>query len=284
MIICEELNKEFESKEDLFKALRENATKLIDVKKGNIFKSSDKGGSIKHTPFDSKDETTKVELNLKENFIYPVINTIGFLDSHRDLHVNGIWNKSVKEQQGRISYIADHRLEVTKIIAWKDDVKLLVKDIDWASVGKPYQGQTQALIFEIDKNKLELDSAKKAIDKGWDIENSVRMRYMDVKVCYNSTDKEDAEYKKNYDKYLPQIANKEDFDEIHYFYAVLQAQIVDEGSMVVKGSNSATRVIKDIEPSADTQKQEEQAAELARIALEETEKEKSKLINTKHIY
>jgi hypothetical protein len=43
MIHCPELNKDFESKELLFKALRENESKLIDVKKGNIYKSSDKG-------------------------------------------------------------------------------------------------------------------------------------------------------------------------------------------------------------------------------------------------
>jgi len=259
MIHCPELNKDFESKELLFKALRENESKLIDVKKGNIYKSSDKGQSI--TTTSNFDDVTKTALTTKEDHIYPIINTIGFLDSHNDLHIEGIWNKSVREQQGRVHYVVGHELEVTKIITWKTDVKMLVKDIEWSLVGKPYGGSTQALIFEIPKDKIELEAARKAIDKGWDIENSVRMRYMDVKLCYNSEAPEDAQYKRNYDKYYPMIANKDDFENINYFYAILQAQIVDEGSMVVKGSNSATRVIqtKHIEPPSSTQADKESA-------------------------
>ena len=38
MIYCKELDTTFENKEDLFKALRENVTSIIDVKKANIYK------------------------------------------------------------------------------------------------------------------------------------------------------------------------------------------------------------------------------------------------------
>jgi hypothetical protein len=259
---CEELDRDFDNKKDLFKALRTNATKLIDVKKSNIFKSSEKGSAVKQTILPSViDETTKAELNFKDGNIYPVINTIGFLDSHNDVHIKGIWNKSVKEQTGKIHYVADHDLSISNIICWKSDVKMLIKDIDWQSVGKPYAGQTQALIFEIPESKIRLDVAKQMIQEKLDVENSVRMRYMDIKLCYNSDAEEDKEFKKNYDKYYPQIVNKDDYENITYFYAVLQAMIVDEGSMVVNGSNSATRVLqtKDIEPSADTHKKSEEA-------------------------
>ena len=47
MIYCKELDTTFENKEELFKALRENVTSIIDVKKANIYKSVDKGSSIK---------------------------------------------------------------------------------------------------------------------------------------------------------------------------------------------------------------------------------------------
>lgn len=256
MIVCKELDQSFETKEELFKALRENADRLIDVKKSNVYKSIDKDSGVKNNAF-KPDETIKADLNQREGYIYPVINTIGFLDSHKDLHVKGIWNKSVREQQGRVSYVLDHRLEIASTITWRTDVKMLVKDISWASVGKSYSGMTEGLIFEISKEDIDHEAARKALDKGWDVENSVRMRYMDVKLCYNSEAPEDKEYKKNFDKYYPQIANKDDFETIDWFYAVLQAQIVDEGSMVTNGSNSATRVIKNIEPSDDTQESNE---------------------------
>lgn len=280
MIICEELNKTFETKEDLYKSLRENASKIIDVKKSNILKSSEKGGATKQALLSTNDDISKAELTLKDGYIYPVINTIGFLDSHRDVHINGIWNKSVREQAGKVHYVADHEIKTSTIICWKSDVKMLVKDVAWASVGKDYSGTTQALIFEIPENKIRLECAKDIIKDKLDVENSVRMRYMDMKLCYNSEAEEDKEFKKNYDKYYPQIVNKEDFEDITYFYAVLQAMIVDEGSMVVNGSNSATRVIqtKDIEPSADTQEKSEEADNSHEVTTKQKDEEIKQLL------
>ena len=43
MIYCKELNKEFESKSDLFKALVENESFIIDAKKSQVYKSFEKG-------------------------------------------------------------------------------------------------------------------------------------------------------------------------------------------------------------------------------------------------
>lgn len=259
MIFCKELDRDFTNKEELFKALRENATSIIDVKKANIYKSVDKGSSIK-TSSTIDTDVIKTDATFKENYIYPVINTIGYLDSHNDLHVQGLFNKSAREQQGNIFYVADHDLKTTTTIAWKSDVKLLIKDIEWSLVGKSYGGKTQALIFEIAKDKIRLDIAKSIINDKLDIENSVRMRYFNIALCYNSDKEDDKDYKKNFDKYYPQIANKEDFNEIIYFYAVLEAGIVSEGSMVLQGSNDATRVIQSkIEPSNDTQTNETEA-------------------------
>lgn len=46
MIYCKELKQEFETKEDLFKALAENETLIVDAKKAQIYKSIDKGLQI----------------------------------------------------------------------------------------------------------------------------------------------------------------------------------------------------------------------------------------------
>jgi len=86
------------------------------------------------------------------------------------------------------------------------------------------------------------------------------MRYYNIALCYNSDKEEDKDYKKNFDKYYPQIANKEDFENIIYFYAVLEAGIVSEGSMVLQGSNDATRVVQPkAEPTLVTQTTEAEA-------------------------
>ena len=53
------------------------------------------------------------------------------------------------------------------------------------------------------------------------------------------------------------IANKEEADRVGYFWAVTEAKIVKEGSMVLFGSNSVTPLLqKDIEPDAPTQEKE----------------------------
>ena len=40
-------------------------------------------------------------VDLDDNFHYIAVNTTNVLDSHGDLHVKGLWNKSVKDQQGK---------------------------------------------------------------------------------------------------------------------------------------------------------------------------------------
>ena len=55
----------------------------------------------------------------------------------------------------------------------------------------------------------------------------------------NSDSKYDVEEKANWDKYIKQVANKEDAEAAGYFWAVTEAKIV-EGSAVLFGSNPIT--------------------------------------------
>ena len=76
------------------------------------------------------------------------------------------------------------------------------------------------------------------------------MRYVKLELAINSESKWDAEEKAVWDKYYPEIVNKEQADERGYFWAVTEAKIV-EGSAVVKGSNYATPTIS-VEAVKDT--------------------------------
>ena len=100
--------------------------------------------------------------------------------------------------------------------------------------------------------------------KGRVNQHSVVMRYVKMFLCINKSEPMYSQEKENWDKYYPQVANKEVADEKGYFWAVTEAKIV-EGSAVVKGSNFATPTLEiDIkeavsdtsktEPSNDTQK------------------------------
>ena len=60
MIVCKELDKEFDNKEQLFKALRDNKADIIAVKRASIQKSYDKntGVSCKKIDLSKFNDTT----------------------------------------------------------------------------------------------------------------------------------------------------------------------------------------------------------------------------------
>ena len=77
-------NKEFNSKEELFKELKDNESKLIELKKASIQKTAEKG-QLSTFELLKSDENIKEYLDVKDGFVYAVINTTKFLDSHDDV-------------------------------------------------------------------------------------------------------------------------------------------------------------------------------------------------------
>lgn len=234
--------KEFADKNELFAALRVNAEKIIALKKLEVHKSYFKGYPASGFLLKDISEAMKAGPHMKDGFIYPIINTTRYMDSHDDVHLDGIWDRSVKEQQGKLYYVADHEIKIDSIIAWPADVTAMVKSIPWSFVGKDYAGNTEALIYEISKDKIVHDKAKQIIEEKRPIQNSVRMQYVTIKLGMNSEDKDYIEYKTYYDKHIESIANKDVVDQQGYFFGVEEAKIIKEGSMVVLGSNDATAV------------------------------------------
>ena len=266
MIVVKEFpDRQFASKDDLFKALRENKQTLIAQKKmitkeadatfHYVGIENDKGEVIKAEATTLNDANTiKAKL---------VINTTNLLDSHNDLHLKGIWNKSVKEQKNLL-LLQEHRMTFDKIIT--DEVKASVKEMQWNELGYNYKGTTEALIFDTTISKQRNPFMFEQYAKGYVKEHSVGMRYVKIELAINSDSKWDVEEKEVWDKYYSEIVNNELADERGYFWVVTEAKIV-EGSAVVKGSNFATptisvEAVKDTptnEPSDDTQKAEQYA-------------------------
>lgn len=198
----------------------------------------------------------------REIIVRSVINTTNILDSHGDVHINGIWKKSVQESKG-FYLLQEHQMTFKNIIS--TDVNASVKSISWNKLGFDYEGSNQALIFDSvitpDRNPYMYEQ----YSKGYVKNHSVGMRYIKGVFCVNSDEKYWVEEKSNWDKYISEVANKEEAEELGYFYAVLEAKII-EGSAVVMGSNRATPTISvkeeleadmvtsiEIEPSIDTQ-------------------------------
>jgi hypothetical protein len=257
MIKCIDLpNKTFSTKEEMFTALKEQKETIINLKKAKSV--------VKYAPILSFNTNTNKSISVKENHILAVINTTNYLDSHNDVHLKGIWTKSVSEQQNKIYYITNHDFNIGSVIAYPKDVNVKVEQVSWSDLGYNFTGTTDALIYEVDKDKIEHKEALKIIKENIDIQHSVSMQYVKLELCIDSTEEEFKEEKMNFDKYIGEVVNAEKVED--YFWAVQEAKIYREGSMVLGGSNDLTPLIqgkseplKDTqlnknEPSADTQK------------------------------
>lgn len=261
-------NKEFQSKEELFKALIENKKELVSIKKSSTKNADAVSFGYLNTSIeiDTNKEDVQSQMQNPESLnVKVVINTTNFLDSHGDVHVNGIWNKSVKDNVSFL-HLQEHEREFDKVIT--DSAKGYVQSMTWKKLGLPYDGKTEALIFEstIDKKRNEFMLNQYA--NGWVKNHSVGMRYVQLELAINTEAEYDKEYKALWDEFYPIIANKENADERGYFWVVKEAKII-EGSAVVMGSNSATPTLEnkeeiepskdtlDTEPSIDTQKEQE---------------------------
>lgn len=252
----------FKDKNELFCALKNREEKIISLKKGQIYKSNEKGSCV--LPFNTKilGDATKSIDGAKEGYIYPIISTTNYLDSHKDVHFNGCFKKTVKEQQGKVVYALDHELKYDSILTWEKGVKMFVDKIDWSLVGKSYEGQTEALIYEIKESDFRrLDVLEDIKNEVSDFENSIRMVYYKITLGMNSDHKDHKENKKYYDDKFALIANKEAVESEGYFWGVEELGISKEASLVVAGgSNDATSIYqgKEIEAVQDTSKIEQE--------------------------
>jgi hypothetical protein len=265
MIYCKELDKSFETKEQMFKELMANKEFIIKEKTSNILKSCEKGLSVvaNQDAIFKALETNKA-LKLDNDYYYFVVNSSNILDSHRDLHVKGNWDKSVKEQQGKVYLVFDHQLKRNEIIAMKEDISMFTAEIPFSLIGKSYDGDTYALIYKVAKNRIVNKDAKEWLNDGYSLEASVRMQYVKIELAVNTNDTDSVKEKETFDKYIDVIANKNEFKDLDYFWVVKEAKNVQESSLVMFGSNSATGTIQENkqaeqslenknEPSDDTQ-------------------------------
>lgn len=242
MIFCKELNKSFETKEEMFQAIKNNLPEIMRLKLLKEYRSHEKGSGVSLRILDTSKISTanKLSFDTDEDHYYIAVNTTMVLDSHDDLHDNGIWDDSVITEQGKNYLVCDHSLAMSNVVVKKAFVEQFVATIPFAAIGKDYPGNTQALIYKFRKDKIINEVAGDWLESGDDIEASVRMQYEELEFALDSNAPDDKKYKDLYDKYLPKIANKSDFDYISYFFLIKKARNVLESSLVIAGSNPAT--------------------------------------------
>lgn len=264
MIVTKDFpNKTFHDREELFKALRENkkqlkASKMVGTKESDGVNFS---VSLKQDSSNAiKEQVSETNVNKQKITVKFVVNSCGIFDSHGDVHVKGCWNKTAKENKYFL-HLKEHKATFEDIIS--DNVVTSVEEIEVQ--GHKVDALVATSTIERKDNPLMFEKYKDGKVK----QHSVGMQYIWDKLylCINSEHQDDKEEKENWDKYYPQVINKDDVDEVGYFWAVAEAK-AREGSAVPFGSNSETPTLSVeenknepeqstqtiIEPSNDTQK------------------------------
>lgn len=241
--------KKFTDKMDLTRFIKKNFDELKKKKMSEYKTDSEifiKNESIK--VFEPEIEDIKSDIVE----VKAVINTTNIIDSHLDLHMSNIWNKTVKEHP--LTYhLKQHEQKFESVISSK--AKNINEESNFNLLGLTEDFKTTANInqFLIDKNKnpFMFDQYVSGEVK----QHSVGMMYVNLDIAYYDEDSQ-----KNMDFFEEMKAksvNPEVADEYGYFWVVYEAK-KREGSAVLFGSNSVTPTlyVKNYEPQKSTRKKE----------------------------
>jgi hypothetical protein len=229
----------YETKKELLDFLVTHKETLIAQKK-SILKEADGIGSY----YEQEQELKSVnkaqdgsDMSINEIKVRAIINTTNYLDSHKDVHIKGIWQKSLKENK-RIMHIQEHMSSsFDKIIASGDDLKAFTKTMTWKELGYDADGTTQALVFDSVVKESRNPYMFNQYKQGFVENHSVGMRYVKIELAIN--DKDYPTEKGFYDKYITEIINRKEAEASQYFWVVTEAKVI-EGSAVPFGSNPIT--------------------------------------------
>lgn len=242
-------NRTFESKEELFKELKDNKSQLISLKKSETKNADALSFVFSNSSSNETNKKESVSSNPNEITVKAVINTTNLLDSHGDVHLKGIWNKSVNDNKNKgFLHLQEHNRSFGNIIS--DNAKGSIEVMTWKELGQDFKGTTEALIFESKINKNRNPFMFEQYSNNWVKNHSVGMRYVSLELAINSDEKYYIDEKEVWDKYYNEISNKEEADLNGYFWVVKEAKII-EGSAVVMGSNYATPTLENKQEPLD---------------------------------
>jgi len=179
-------------------------------------------------------------------------NSVGFMDSHKDVSMAGSWTKTVAERGGVVPIIKDHVYKVDNIYA--ENMGAFVSQVNIAELGYQKSGMTEVLGAIIKPNAEMLDKYQKGLIK----QHSVGLQYIKIDLAVN--DSNDEEGYKVWLANIDKVINREMAEEEGFFFPVFEQKLI-EFSAVVFGSNPYTPAftnnkesLENNEPSKDTQK------------------------------
>lgn len=228
----------FATKAELIKYLVDNQKDIVQLKKAAIKRCDPSMFQIK-TGEAGKAAAASVDGILEKTIVG---NTYNWLDSHDDVHIDGLFSKSINENKSRILFLHDHENKVSARIGKFSDV--YEQRTDWKTLGVDIEGKTTCLMADARIMK-ELNAGVYTLYKDGEInQHSVGMQYIQLAFCVNSAEEYYKEYLANWNKFIDKIGNQEKAIDNGYFWAITEAKLI-EISAVNFASNELTPTLND---------------------------------------
>lgn len=222
---------------ELFAYMKANKSAIIDMKKSISKKADIVTAQINENPLKSVNKDFAFANDEAKGILTRtiVMNTYNWMDSHDDVHQNGLFGKSIKERGNKIPHLHDHKFELDARVgipkSWSES------PVSWSDLGIDEPGGTMCLLCESEIMKELNKSIYKEYLAGRIDQHSVGMQYVKIDMAINDEDYPD-EYKV-WTSIIESIGNKSKAIEQGYFFAVYEAKLI-EGSCVLLGSNELT--------------------------------------------
>lgn len=211
---------------------KSNSLKLCDSIVGNttIISREPKTEAIKEDDGDTPSEPGTLEVKM-------VANVTNIVDSHMDMLLPGAYTESIQKRGTSIPHLLDHNQSAIGHIG--DVTKIYTQNIALTELGYLDKGSVEALVMESTVRKSYNEKAYDFYAAKKINQHSIGLSYSELKLAINSSHESDKEEKDIWDKYYPQVINKDVVDKRGYFYIVPKVD-VRENSAVLFGSNPLT--------------------------------------------
>lgn len=244
------VGKKFANKKEELQYLYDHKDVIKEAKKSILKTENFAGGAVAYSSTNKAVTTSTdgdTETVIKRTL---VLNTYLWLDSHSDIHIKGIFSKSIQENKSTILHLHDHINRVEAKVGTPTSIR--EEEFNWTDLGIDKSGTTTALIMDSDIKKAYNEGVFEMYKDADINQHSVGMRYVKLDLALSDPDFED-EFKV-WNEIIDHVANKQAAIDQGYFWAIREAKLI-EGSAVTRGSNPVTPTLeaKDIEPSNDTQ-------------------------------
>jgi hypothetical protein len=229
----------FAEKSEVFAYLRKNEKQIIAQKKSLPIKSDIFDWGCLPVNTKSRVKTDGSMLGPDEIEVDAIANLSGWCDTYMDVMIKDNWNKTISDK-AIVYHLKNHDYATDNIVGKNPELYTKMMPMEYFGIKSDVQ-KAQALLMRSIVPK-EYDSKTYALYRDDQIkQHSIGLRYIQIVLCLDSTLEEDVTYKKNWDKFYSIVINKDLVNTYHYFFAVIESQIL-ENSCVLFGANENTGV------------------------------------------